>query len=68
MDQEPVRQAESKVIPPRDPSIVFPEVAAIPPGQKSVVVLPKPATVEIPKPDEFPTQENDQIQETPQPK
>lgn len=53
------RQAESKVIPPKDPSIRFPEVAAIPPGQKSVVVIPKT--------DEFPERENVDNQETPKP-
>lgn len=50
------RQAESKVIPPPNPNIRYPEVASIPPGQKSVVVIPKT--------DEFPNRENTDNQES----
>jgi hypothetical protein len=38
---EPTRQAESKVVPPANKSIKYPEVAVIPAGQKQVVVIPK---------------------------
>jgi hypothetical protein len=42
------RQSESKVMPPPDPEIRFPDVAVIPPGQKSVVIIPKGPEVKLP--------------------
>lgn len=35
------RQSESKVMPPPDPEVRFPDVAVIPAGQKAVIILPK---------------------------
>jgi hypothetical protein len=36
---------EMKVIPPPNPTIRYPDVAVIPPGQKSVVIIPKESEV-----------------------
>jgi len=48
-ESEPTRQAESKVIPPPRTDVKYPEVASIPPGQKSVIVIPKGPEVIPPK-------------------
>jgi hypothetical protein len=75
-------EGEAKVIPPRDPKVEFPEVAAIPPGMKAVVTAPQrgeelipipPASeIELPPPPEGPEVEPPEapaaIPEKPQPK
>ena len=58
---------EMKVIPPPNPSIRYPDVAAIPPGQKSVVILPKEKEVETDKPQELVIR-HDVVQGEPTPK
>jgi hypothetical protein len=56
-ESEPTRQAESKVIPPPRTDVQYPDVAAIPPGGRAVVVIPKdpepkPQAPEVPLGDE----------------
>jgi hypothetical protein len=53
-ESEPTRQAESKVIPPKNPDIRYPDVAVIPPGHTSVIVIPKTKEVNTEHPDEVP--------------